>query len=134
MKKYIGVKLIEAEPENRGDEPGYRVKYSDNYESWSPKHQFERAYFCLADGESNVITQEDVDAFVSVKCSHKLGDQTTVTLSSTLSKFDYVTSSACVDPDNYNQELGEQYAFNKARAKVWEHLGFVLGWALKGLT
>lgn len=60
MKKYAGTKMIEARPINRGDynkyrgwtmpenenpaDEGYLVKYSDGYESWSPKKQFEEAY------------------------------------------------------------------------------------------
>ena len=58
--KYIGTKMIEAKEMNRGDynvykgwtipegedpeDEGYLVKYSDGYESWSPKKQFEEAY------------------------------------------------------------------------------------------
>lgn len=60
MEKYLGVKLVEAEPKNLGDynkfkgwnipkdedplREGYMVKYSDNYISWSPKEIFEEAY------------------------------------------------------------------------------------------
>ena len=59
MKKYIGVKIIEAEPMtdheiaraidrpyHTGTEPqeGYRVVYPDGYVSWSPKDVFEKAY------------------------------------------------------------------------------------------
>ena len=60
MNKYLGVKLIEAEPMNLGDynkfkgwdipkdeernKEGYKVKYSDDYISWSPKSAFEVAY------------------------------------------------------------------------------------------
>lgn len=52
MKKYIGVKIIEAEPAlsptAMGDHPegaeGYKVKYEDGYISWSPKDVFEKAY------------------------------------------------------------------------------------------
>ena len=60
MKKFIGTKMIEAKEMTRGDynayrgwktpadenpaDEGYRVKYSDGYESWSPKKQFEEAY------------------------------------------------------------------------------------------
>ena len=66
MKKYIGTKIIEAKPMNRGDynkyrgwqipanenpeDDGYLVKYSDDYESWSPKEQFDKAYRCFEDG------------------------------------------------------------------------------------
>ena len=60
MKKYIGTKMIEATPMSRGEynryrgwtipkdenpaDEGYLVKYSDGYESWSPKKQFEEVY------------------------------------------------------------------------------------------
>ena len=60
LKKYVGVKLIEAKPMTRGDynkyrgwvipedenpnDEGYLVKYSDDYVSWSPKGVFDEAY------------------------------------------------------------------------------------------
>ena len=59
MKKYLGVKLIDAEPQikdcscdrEQGDnsickcqEEGYKVVYEDGYTSWSPKDVFEIAY------------------------------------------------------------------------------------------
>lgn len=61
MKQYIGTKIIEAAPAIRKggkvydltwpipksmepDEPGYRVRYPDGYESWSPKDVFEETY------------------------------------------------------------------------------------------
>ena len=61
MDQYIGTKIIEAAPAVRKggkvydltwpiprsmepEEPGYRVRYQDGYESWSPKDVFEAAY------------------------------------------------------------------------------------------
>ena len=60
MDKYIGTKMIEAKPMDRGEynkyrgweipedenphDEGYLVRYHDGYESWSPKKQFEEAY------------------------------------------------------------------------------------------
>ena len=52
MKKYIGTKIIEAEPckawkdtkLHKAGEDGYKVRYPDGYESWSPKGVFEEAY------------------------------------------------------------------------------------------
>lgn len=60
MKRFIGTKVIEAKPMTRGEynkyrgwtipadenpaDEGYLVKYSDDYESWSPKKQFDEAY------------------------------------------------------------------------------------------
>lgn len=58
MEKYIGTKIIEAEPMTSeefneairqlfysgDDKRGYKVKYEDGYISWSPKDVFEKAY------------------------------------------------------------------------------------------
>lgn len=58
MNQYIGTKIIEAEPATYGEcykgsnvlslaessREGYRVRYQDGYESWSPKDVFEEAY------------------------------------------------------------------------------------------
>lgn len=63
MKKYIGIKQIEAEPmtmgeayeknflqagrvpnESEKDNAGYHVKYEGGYESWSPAETFEKDY------------------------------------------------------------------------------------------
>ena len=55
MEKYLGVKVINAEPMTAKDfsnltgklqpgEDGYKVVYEDGYTSWSPKDVFEKAY------------------------------------------------------------------------------------------
>lgn len=48
MKRYIGTKIIHAEPQvdHQAGEPreGYKVVYADGYTSWSPKEAFEEAY------------------------------------------------------------------------------------------
>lgn len=43
-RSYWGTKLIEAVPKTKDGVHGYAVKYSDGYESWSPKEAFEDAY------------------------------------------------------------------------------------------
>jgi hypothetical protein len=40
MQQYIGVKLVEAEPESRDGKPGFKVIYEEGYESWCPKDVF----------------------------------------------------------------------------------------------
>lgn len=60
MKKYIGIKQIEAKPMTRGEyndyrdwtipadenpnDEGYLVKHSENYVSWIAKDEFEKTY------------------------------------------------------------------------------------------
>lgn len=64
--KYIGCKVIEAEPckawkdmgKHKVGEDGYKVIYPDGYESWSPKEVFEKAYTLMPSGAEKCITQE----------------------------------------------------------------------------
>lgn len=60
MKRYIGTKIIDAQPMTRGEynryrgwpipadenpaDNGYLIRYPDGYESWSPEKQFDEAY------------------------------------------------------------------------------------------
>ena len=48
----------------------------------------------------------------------------------TKSGFTFTGESACVDPDNYNKELGEKYAHENAFEKMWMPYGFWLHKAL----
>ena len=55
MQAYIGSKIINAEPQDKDGQPGYKVVYPDNYVSWSPKAVFEEAYRPVSDGERDLI-------------------------------------------------------------------------------
>jgi len=44
MKKYIGTKVISAEPQIKDGKCGYQVVHEDGYTSWSPIDVFEKAY------------------------------------------------------------------------------------------
>lgn len=41
--------------------------------------------------------------------------------------------AACVKPENFDLNVGSNYARIKAKDKIWEGLGFVLQWAKYGL-
>lgn len=41
--------------------------------------------------------------------------------------------AACVKPENFDLNVGSNYARIKAEDKIWEGLGFVLQWAKYGL-
>lgn len=43
-REYYGTKRIMAWPSEKDGQPGYAVRYSDGYTSWSPKEVFEAAY------------------------------------------------------------------------------------------
>lgn len=153
MKKYVGTKLIEAEPMTRGaynkyrgweipanenpDDPGYLIRYPDGYVSWSPKHIFDAAYLVLDDNKdlpSGVsIGPKMVDEFVSYYETITLGDRTTVVRCVLRNGFEIVESSSCVDPKNYSEEMGRDICIGKIKDKIWELLGFLLQTAWHGI-
>lgn len=153
MKKYIGTKLIEAEPMTRGEyneyrgwtipadenpaDEGYLVRYSDSYVSWSPKGIFDKAYLVVDDNEnlpSGVsIGQRMVDEFISYTETHTMGDRTTVVRCVLRNGFEIVESSSCVDPKNYSEQMGHDICMNKIKDKIWELLGFLLQTAWCGI-
>ena len=155
MRQYIGTKLIEAEPANRVDgkiqpadwpipndalvEPGYKVRYPDGYESWSPKEVFERAYMAL-EVNPNLktsqpsISQKMVDDFILETWTQTLGDKCTVVRAMLRNGFEIVESSACVSPENYDENLGREICLKKIKDKVWGLLGFLLQTAVGGVS
>ena len=155
MSKFIGVKMVEAVPMtaieadkkgykvgkevNNGVEhfpnpEGYEVTYPDGYKSWCPKDVFESNYFGLnKNNDGTKILREDVEEFIGNVDVMTVGDKTTVVNAHTLTGFDMVRHSSCVDPKNYNQTLGKEYAMEEVVNNLWGHLGFVLQWAKYGL-
>ena len=153
MKKYIGTKLIEAEPMTRGEynqykgwkdlpsdnpeKPGYIVKYSDNYVSWSPKEVFDRAYLQVEDNEelpSGIsIGPKMVRDFISCIETKTMGEKTTVVRCILRNGFEIWETSTCVDPKNYDQEIREQICMERIENKIWELLGFLLQTAWHGI-
>ena len=154
MKKYIGSKLIEAEPMTRGayneyrgwtipkdenpEDEGYIVKYSDDYVSWSPKEVFDKAYMEVDDNKelpSGVsIGSKMVDEFISSVDTYTIGDNTTVVRCVLRNGFSIVESSSCVDPKNYSERMGQEICIGKIKDKIWELLGFLLQTAWHGIN
>lgn len=129
---YIGTKQILAWPQDKDGQPGYAVKYQDGYISWSPKDVFDAAY--LAQGlDGSRIDEQMVDDFMTEYESTRMGNHTVV-LVKLRNGFTLIEESACVDPANYDQELGEQYALEKAKRRVWNLLGFLLATARNGVN
>ena len=159
MDKYIGTKLIEAEPAVRvtgvdfkkriqpEDRPigagenyerGYRVRYADGYESWSPKDVFERAYLKMTVNpnlrtDKPSISQEMVDDFIVAMEVTTMGDKCTVVRAVLRNGFEIVESSACVSAENYDEKLGADICMEKIKDKVWFLLGFLLQTAVHGV-
>lgn len=155
MKTYIGTKIIEAIPAIRTGgkvydaneliprsmelvEEGYKVRYQDGYESFSPKDVFERFYLELTVNpelrtKKPSISQKMVDDFIVAKEVSTLGDKVTVVRATLRNGFELVESSACVSPENYDEKLGAKICMEKIEDKVWFLLGFLLQTGVNGL-
>lgn len=78
-----------------------------------------------------VIEQWDGDTFGIENV--KVGTKTTNTTLTCLTGFEVHGQAACVKPENFDLNVGSNYARIKAEDKIWEGLGFVLQWAKYGL-
>lgn len=147
--KAIGIKMVELQPmtareaNDKGhrignhsfEEEGYEVTYPDGYKSWSPKDVADAAYYLLSENNDGTkIIKEDVENFITNVDVTTIGEKTTIVNAHTRSGFDTVRHSSCVDPKNYSEELGKQYAMEEVINSLWSHLGFVLQWAKYGLN
>lgn len=139
MGSYVGFKMIEAEPQMESesgrhcieDREGYKVVYPDGYVSWSPKEVFEKAYMQV--GDNNTITVENVENFIKETQTYLVGNKSTM-LSATLANgYVIIESSSCVDPVNYNEEIGKRICMDKIKDKIWMLLGFLLQTAKNGV-
>lgn len=155
MEVYIGTKIIEAAPAVRKggkvydltwpiprsmepEEPGYRVRYPDGYESWSPKDVFERAYLPVTINpdlrtEAPSISQQMVDDFIRETEVITMGGKTTVVRAILRNGFEVVESSVCVSAENYDEALGAKICMEHIKDKVWMLLGFLLQTAVHGV-
>ena len=111
---------------------GYLVKYSDEYISWSPKEVFERAYLQMEC--DNKIDAKDVERFIKTFESHQLGDKTTVVQATLVNGFVITEASSCVDPENFDMEIGEVICKERITEQVWKLLGFLLQTAISGVN
>ncbi|MBI9090151.1 MAG: hypothetical protein JEZ12_13125 [Desulfobacterium sp.] len=147
MKKYIGVKIVEAEPMTLGDynksrgwtipddedpnREGFRVVYKDGYVSWCPKEMFKDQNLGIT-GKNNTITQEDVDNMIANVLVKTIGIKTTFVQVTLLNGFTLEETSSCVDPANYDEAMGAEFCLGKIKDKIWFLLGFFLQSAVYG--
>lgn len=75
----------------------------------------------------------DIKRFISNIENVKVGTKTINTTLTCLTGFEVHGQAACVKPENFDLNVGSNYARIKAEDKIWEGLGFVLQWAKYGL-
>lgn len=134
MKTYVSTKLVQAEPANEG----YRILYSDGYESWCPNRVFEDAYLEI---ENNSALESDkpsisprmVEDFIKEIHTQTLGEKTTLVRAVLRNGFEIIEASSCVSVENYDEKMGEQICLEKIKDKIWMLLGFLLQTAVNGV-
>lgn len=72
------------------------------------------------------MNKQDVEERILVTEYTKLGEKTTICLITLDNGFEIVGTSSCVNPDMYNKQLGEKYAYEQAVSKAIEFLAYEL--------
>ena len=75
----------------------------------------------------NKVTHELIESEIdSVK--YEILEGSTITRCQIIMKcgFRFVGESACIDPNNFDKKLGEEYAYNDAYSQIWKPYGFHL--------
>lgn len=148
MSKFIGIKMIEAVEMTAGEArakgyrvnqdcidetAGFEVTYEGGYKSWSPADVFQKYYYKLSDVNGDKISDKDVRYFIKKIDNVKVGTKTTNTTLTCLTGFEVHGQASCVNPNDFDINVGANYAEIKAADKIWECLGFALQWAKYGL-
>jgi hypothetical protein len=75
----------------------------------------------------NRVTVAEMQAKVKSSTYTRLPDSTTTVCQITLENgYTLVGTSACVDPANFNQAIGEKIAYDNAFEKLWDLEGYLL--------
>jgi hypothetical protein len=74
------------------------------------------------------VTKEKVEEILAGSSLDivKLGDKTTVVAATLPNGFVVVASSSCVDPENYDENIGVSICKKRIIDKIWELEGYVL--------
>lgn len=158
MSKFVGTKLINAEPMTRADyntlrgwlvpadedgtDEGYLVEYIDGgqanvegyagYVSWSPKAVFEAAYIQVDDAVKVLPSRiEELMSKLEYRFARVEGTTITGCWAQLPGGFSVgYGESACVDPTNFNKEDGEKYAKERCVVDARNKLWMLEGYVL----
>ncbi len=76
------------------------------------------------------LTKEFLESEIGNVEYVRIGEKTTHCTITTKSGFTFTGESACVDPNNFDQNIGEKFAYEQAFEKMWMPYGFWLHKAL----
>lgn len=76
------------------------------------------------------LTKEFLESEIDKVEYNRFGETNTHCTITTKSGFSFTGESACVDPNNFDQKIGEKFAYENAFEKMWMPYGFWLHKAL----
>lgn len=115
-----------------GDTPGYIATDSLGRKSWISEDVVLNNYFVI--NNDNFITKKDAERFIWKFTAGISGKKTAVANATTLTGYEVIKTSACVNSKNYYIEIGKDIAYSSIVNELQEKLGFVLQWAINGVN
>ena len=80
----------------------------------------------LAASPAERVTKEYMESRIANTDFHRLGETVTICSITLDNGYSVRGESACVNPENYNQQIGEKIAFDNAFRQLWPLFGFLL--------
>lgn len=80
----------------------------------------------LAASPAPRVTKDAMESRIINKEFIRLGETVTLCNITLNNGYSVRGESACVNPENYNQQIGEKIAYENAFAKLWALFGFLL--------
>ncbi|HCS22822.1 MAG TPA: hypothetical protein DIW20_03655, partial [Rhodospirillaceae bacterium] len=74
----------------------------------------------------NRLTPEYIDSRIGVPSFFRASETLTICVLKSVNGFEVVGKSACADPANYDQAIGERVAFDDAKRQIWQLEGYLL--------
>ena len=79
--------------------------------------------------KNNTVTLEQIDQLIensNIHVSHRVFDKQCIVTLQLPNGFTITDYSACVDPENYDEDIGYHIALEKIIRRVWELEGYAL--------
>lgn len=74
----------------------------------------------------NTVTIEKIENTILKEDYIKVGLKTVISVLTLKNGFEIIGTSACVDPNNFDFEIGKKYAREKAIDQIWMLEGYLL--------
>lgn len=128
--RFVKVEFVDAEASTDADGNAVYVIGDETV----PAAEFERTHFKISEDTSGEIDEATVDRFVTNMETTQAGNRTAVSVASTQIGVDVVKTANCAQTYAFDLEQASKTSEARARAIVWENLGFVHQWAQNGLS